>query len=42
LPPSKVAGVVVLDNASFHTSKVVRAAREGLAGKGIYLYFLPP
>jgi len=34
--------VVVLDNAAFHTSKVVRSARKGLAGAGIYLYFLPP
>ena len=34
--------MVVLDNASFHTSKVIRAARQGLADAGIYLYFLPP
>jgi transposase len=42
LPWSKVPRVVVLDNAGFHTSKVMRAARKGLAGRGIYLYFLPP
>jgi transposase len=41
LPWSKVPRVVVLDNASFHTSKVVRAARKRLADEGIYLYFLP-
>ena len=42
LPWSKAPRVVVLDNASFHTSKVIRAARKGLADLGIYLYFLPP
>ena len=42
LPRSKVPRVVVLDNASFHTGRVVRAARRGLAARGIYLYFLPP
>jgi putative transposase len=42
LPRSKVPRVVVLDNASIHTSKVVRQARHGLAASGIYLYFLPP
>ena len=42
LPWSKAPRVVVLDNASFHTSKVIRAARKGLADAGIYLYFLPP
>jgi putative transposase len=42
LPWSKVPRVVVLDNASLHTSKLVRAAREGLAEAGIYLYILPP
>jgi hypothetical protein len=42
LPWSKVPRVVVLDNACFHTSKVVRAARKGLAELKIYLYFLPP
>ena len=34
--------MVVLDNAGFHTSEVIRGAREGLAEAGIYLYFLPP
>ena len=34
--------MVVLDNASFHTSKVIGAARKGLAHLKIYLYFLPP
>jgi putative transposase len=42
LPWSKSLRVVALDNAGFHTSKVVRAARKGLAERGIYLYFLPP
>ena len=42
LPWSKAPRVVVLDNASFHTSKVIRAARKGLTDAGIYLYFLPP
>lgn len=42
LPWSKVPRVVVLDNAGFHKSKVVRAARKGLAARGIHLYFLPP
>jgi putative transposase len=42
LPWSKVARVVVLDNAGFHTSKVIRRARKGLTASGIYLYFLPP
>src|SRR5512147_747075 len=42
LPWSRVPRVVVLDNASLHTSKVIRAARAGLARRGIYLYFLPP
>jgi putative transposase len=42
LPWSKRPRVVVLDNASFHTSKVIRLARRTLAASGIYLYFLPP
>jgi putative transposase len=42
LPWAKVPRVVVLDNASLHTSKVVRGARRRLAALGIYLYFLPP
>jgi putative transposase len=41
LPPSGVPRVVVLDNAGIHTSKLVKAARAGLAGLGIYLYYLP-
>jgi putative transposase len=41
LPWAKVPRVVVLDNASLHTSKVVRQARQSLAAAGIYLYFLP-
>jgi putative transposase len=42
LPWSKVPRVVVLDNASIHTSQVIRRARKDLADSGIYLYFLPP
>lgn len=42
LPWAKVPRVVVLDNASLHTSKIVRNARRGLAAAGIYLCFLPP
>jgi transposase len=42
LPWSKAPRVVVLDNASFHTSQVIKAARKGLADRGVYLYFLPP
>jgi putative transposase len=42
LPWAKAPRVVVLDNASFHTSKVIRTARKGLSEAGIYLYFLPP
>jgi transposase len=42
LPAADVPRVVVLDNAGIHTSKVVKAARPGLAGLGIYLYYLPP
>jgi transposase len=42
LPWAKAPRVVVLDNAGFHTSKVVRAARKGLAESGIYPYYLPP
>jgi putative transposase len=33
--------VVVLDNASAHVSKVMKAARRELAKLGIYLYYLP-
>ena len=42
LPAADVPRVVVLDNAGIHTSKVVRAARPGLAKLGIHLYYLPP
>ena len=42
LPRAGVPRVVVLDNASLHTSHVIRRARPGLATAGIYLYFLPP
>lgn len=42
LPWSKRPRVVVLDNASIHTSQVVRRARHRLPAQGIYLYFLPP
>jgi transposase len=41
LPAAGVPRVVVLDNAGIHTSKVVKAARSGLAKQGIYLYYLP-
>jgi transposase len=42
LPWSKAPRVVVLDNAGLHTGRVVREARRRLAGRGIYLHFLPP
>ena len=42
LPWAKLPRVVVLDNASLHTSKIIRCARRRLAAAGIYLYFLPP
>jgi putative transposase len=42
LPHAGVPRVVVLDNAGIHTSKVVKAARPGLAKLGLYLYYLPP
>jgi putative transposase len=42
LPAADVPRVVVLDNASLHISKVVKAARPALAKLGIYLYYLPP
>jgi putative transposase len=41
LPAADVPRVVVLDNAGIHTSKVVKAARPGLAKVSIYLYYLP-
>jgi len=42
LPWSKTPRVVVLDNASIHTSQVIRQARHRLTTLGIYLYYLPP
>jgi len=42
LPAADVPRVVVLDNASLHISKATKAARPGLARRGIYLYYLPP
>jgi transposase len=42
LPAADIPRVVVLDNAGIHTSKVVKAARPGLAKLGAYLYYLPP
>jgi putative transposase len=42
LPAADVPRVVVLDNASLHVSKVVKAARPALAALGVYLYYLPP
>src|SRR5512135_1318099 len=41
LPAAKVPQVVVLDNASLHVSKAVKAQRKELARLGIHLYFLP-
>ncbi len=41
LPTAAVPRVVVLDDAGTHTSKVVKAARPGLAKLGTYLYHLP-
>lgn len=41
LPAAGVPRVVVLDNAGIHTSRVVKAARPGLARLGIFLYYLP-
>ena len=41
LPWARVPRVIVLDNAGLHTSWVIRAARAGLARRGIYLYYLP-
>jgi putative transposase len=42
LPPAAVPGVVVLDHASLHVSKVTKAARPDLTKAGIFLYYLPP
>ena len=42
LPTAAVPRVVVLDNASMHTSKAFKSQRAALAKSGIYLYYLPP
>jgi hypothetical protein len=42
LPPAPVPTVIVLDNAGFHRSQEVRAARADLWQRRIYLYYLPP
>jgi putative transposase len=42
LPEADVPRVVVLDNASMHTSKAFKAHRKELSRLGIYLYYLPP
>lgn len=42
LPPVPVPTVVVLDNASMHTSATVRAARSALRARHTFLYYLPP
>ncbi len=41
LPGAAVPRVVVLDNASLHISKAVKARRSELARSGNYLYYLP-
>ncbi len=41
-PPCPVPLVIVLDNASFHHSRVVREALPRLWAQRIYFYFLPP
>jgi len=40
-PATERPRVVVLDNASAHVSKAMKAARRELAQRGIYLYYLP-
>jgi DDE superfamily endonuclease len=42
LPPVPVPTVVVLDNASIHTSHIVGAARPALRARRTFLYSLPP
>ena len=42
LPPAPVPTVIVLDDAGFHRSREVRAARAELRRRRIYLYYLPP
>ena len=41
LPAAALPRVVVLDNASIHTSKAFKARRKELSRRGIYLYYLP-
>jgi transposase len=40
-PPCPVPLVIVLDNASLHRSRAVRAALPQLWARGIYFFFLP-
>jgi putative transposase len=40
--PAEQPVVVVLDNASYHVNKVIKAARTRLRQQRIYLYYLPP
>lgn len=42
LPHGDLPLVVVLDNASIHTSAVIQEARAALEEEGIYLFYLPP
>ncbi len=42
LPAVPVPTVVVLDNASIHTSTIVRTARPALRARRTFLYYLPP
>lgn len=42
LPPVPVPTVVVLDNASIHTSTIVRTARPALRARRTFFYYLPP
>jgi hypothetical protein len=42
LPCSSRPRVVLPDDASFHTSAMIRRARRGLSEPGIYPYDLPP
>ena len=42
LPPVPVPTVVVLDNASIHTSTEAKAAQPALRARRTVLYYLPP
>ena len=42
LPPTPVPTIIVLNNAGFHRSQHLRAARADLWQRRIYLYYLPP